>query len=107
MKRSAGILLCKLADGELRVLPVHPGGPYWVRKEAGAWTILKSEYEKLKKPLAAAIRESGEETGMQPKGGFRPLGEIVRKNRKTVSAWTAAGDPGPVQAPALPSGRSG
>lgn len=92
MKRSAGILLYKLVDGEPRVLLVHPGGPYWARKDAGAWTIPKGEYEKPEQPLAAAIREFGEETGMQPKGEFRPLGEIVQKSGKVVTAWACAGD---------------
>ncbi len=92
MKRSAGILLYKLVDGEPRVLLVHPGGPYWTRKDAGAWTIPKGEYEKPEEPLAAAIREFGEETGMQPKGEFRPLGEIVQKSGKIVTAWACAGD---------------
>ena len=73
MKRSAGILLYRLVDGEPRVLLVHPGGPYGARKDAGAWTIPKGEYEKPEEPLAAAIREFGEETGMQPKGEFQPL----------------------------------
>ncbi len=92
MKRSAGILLYKLVDGEPRVLLVHPGGPYWAQKDAGAWTIPKGECEKSEEPLAAAIREFGEETGMQPEGEFQPLGEIVQKSGKVVTAWACAGD---------------
>ena len=91
MKRSAGILLYRLVDGEPRVLLVHPGGPYWTRKDAGAWTIPKGEYAKPEEPLAAAIREFGEETGMQPKGEFRALGEIVQKSGKIVTAWASVG----------------
>jgi predicted NUDIX family NTP pyrophosphohydrolase len=92
MKRSAGILLYKLVDGEPRVLLVHPGGPYWAHKDAGAWTIPKGECEKSEELLAAAIREFGEETGMQPEGEFQPLGEIVQKSGKVVTAWACAGD---------------
>ncbi len=92
MKRSAGILLYKLAAGELRVLLVHPGGPFWARKDAGAWSIPKGEYEPGEEPLAAAIREFGEETGMRPAGEFEPLGEIVQKSGKVVNAWACEGD---------------
>ncbi len=93
MKRSAGILLYKLVDdGEPRVLLVHPGGPFWVRKDAGAWSIPKGEYRPSEDPLAAAIREFGEETGMEPRGGFHALGEIVQKSGKVVAAWACEGD---------------
>ncbi|MGO9985976.1 MAG: NUDIX domain-containing protein, partial [Rhodomicrobium sp.] len=68
MKRSAGILLYKLVDGAPRVLLAHPGGPFWARKDAGVWTVPKGEYEPGEAPLAAAIREFGEETGMEPQG---------------------------------------
>jgi predicted NUDIX family NTP pyrophosphohydrolase len=70
MKRSAGILLYKLMDGEPLVVLVHPGGPFWARKDAGAWSIPKGEYEKGEDPFRAAIREFGEETGMEPQGNF-------------------------------------
>jgi predicted NUDIX family NTP pyrophosphohydrolase len=92
MKRSAGILLYKLAAGEPRVLLVHPGGPFWAKKDAGAWSIPKGEYEPGEDPLRAAIREFGEETGMEPNGDFQALGEIVQKGRKTVTAWACQGD---------------
>lgn len=92
MKRSAGILLYKCTEGGLRVLLVHPGGPFWARKDEGAWSIPKGEYEPGEEPLAAAIREFGEETGMQPVGEFQPLGEIVQKSGKLVAAWACAGD---------------
>ncbi len=97
MKRSGGILLYKLAGGEPRVLLVHPGGPFWARKDAGAWSIPKGEYENSEEPLAAAIREFGEETGMEPKGVFQPLGEIVQKSGKAVTAWACEGDFDPAQ----------
>ncbi|MGA9764851.1 MAG: NUDIX domain-containing protein, partial [Rhodomicrobium sp.] len=92
MKRSAGILLYKCTEGGLRVLLVHPGGPFWARKDEGAWSIPKGEYEPGEEPLAAAIREFAEETGMQPVGEFQPLGEIVQKSGKLVAAWACAGD---------------
>src|SRR5208282_5308880 len=81
MKRSAGILLYKLVDQGSRVLLVHPGGPFWAKKDAGAWSIPKGEYEQWEDPLHAAIREFKEETGMEPKGDFPALGEIVQANR--------------------------
>ncbi len=92
MKRSAGILLYKLDAGEPRVLLVHPGGPFWARKDAGAWSIPKGEYEPGEEPLAAAIREFGEETGMEPIGEFQPLGEVVQKSGKAVTAWACEGE---------------
>ncbi|MGO9174077.1 MAG: NUDIX domain-containing protein [Rhodomicrobium sp.] len=92
MKRSAGILLYKLAAGEPRVLLVHPGGPFWSAKDAGVWSIPKGEYDAGAEPLRAAIREFGEETGMEPAGDFRALGEIVQKSGKVVTAWACEGD---------------
>jgi predicted NUDIX family NTP pyrophosphohydrolase len=92
MKRSAGIVLYKIRDGELRVLLVHPGGPFWARKDAATWSIPKGECDKGEDPLRAAIREFSEETGMIPKGEFYPLGEIEQSNRKTISAWACEGD---------------
>ncbi len=92
MKRSAGILLYKLAAAEPRVLLVHPGGPFWAHKDAGVWSIPKGEYEPGEEPLAAAIREFGEETGMEPVGEFQPLGEIVQKGGKVVTAWACEGE---------------
>ncbi len=97
MKRSAGILLYKLAPGEPRVLLVHPGGPFWARKDADVWSIPKGEYEPGEDALGAAIREFGEETGMQPAGDFQPLGEIVQKSGKIVTAWACEGDFDPLK----------
>jgi predicted NUDIX family NTP pyrophosphohydrolase len=92
MKRSAGILLYKLVVGEPHVLLVHPGGPFWARKDTGAWSIPKGEYGKSEAPLAAAIREFGEETGMVLDGAFQPLGDIMQKSGKVVTAWACEGD---------------
>jgi predicted NUDIX family NTP pyrophosphohydrolase len=92
MKQSAGILLYKLAAAGPRVLLVHPGGPFWAKKDAGAWSIPKGEYEPGEEALRAAIREFGEETGMAPEGHFHALGEIVQKSGKAVAAWACRGD---------------
>jgi predicted NUDIX family NTP pyrophosphohydrolase len=92
MKRSAGILLFNQAPGGPRVLLVHPGGPFWAKKDAGAWSIPKGEYEPSEDALRAAIREFGEETGMAPEGDFHSLGEIVQKSGKAVRAWACKGD---------------
>ena len=90
-KRSAGILMWK-RDGGLRVLLVHPGGPFWAKKDAGAWTIPKGEYLENEEPLAAARREFAEELGVAPKGDFRPLGEIRQKGAKPVACFAVEND---------------
>ena len=91
MRRSAGILMYKYRADELLVLLVHPGGPYWAKKDLGSWSIPKGEYEG-EDPLTAAGREFQEETGGQVQGPFLSLGEVTHSNRKTVSAWAAEGD---------------
>ena len=92
MRRSAGILMYKHGEQELFVLLVHPGGPYWAKKDLGSWSIPKGEYDEGEDPLAAAVREFQEETGGQVQGPFRSLGEVTQSNRKTVSAWAVEGD---------------
>jgi predicted NUDIX family NTP pyrophosphohydrolase len=82
----------KHRDDELLVLLVHPGGPYWAKKDLGSWSIPKGEYDEGEDPLAAAVREFQEETGGQVEGPFRPLGQITQSNRKTVSVWAVEGD---------------
>jgi predicted NUDIX family NTP pyrophosphohydrolase len=90
---SAGILLHRLNDGELEVLLVHPGGPFWARRDAGAWSIPKGEYLSDEEPLAAAMREFAEELGSAPPDGeTTDLGEIRQKSGKRVRAWALAGD---------------
>jgi predicted NUDIX family NTP pyrophosphohydrolase len=94
-KRSAGLLLFKRRDGKVQVFLVHPGGPFWRKKDAGAWSIPKGEYEEGEDPLAAAKREFEEETGIKPQGKFIALGEIKQPSGKVVSAWAFEGDCSP------------
>lgn len=82
----------RTADGAIEVLLAHPGGPYWSRKDAGAWTIPKGEFEQGEDGLGCARREFQEETGCPARGPFAPLGEVRQKSGKRVSAWTFEGD---------------
>jgi predicted NUDIX family NTP pyrophosphohydrolase len=91
-KRSAGLLMYRGSGERLSVLLVHPGGPFWAKRDLGAWSIPKGEYPPDEEPLAAARREFEEETGMGARGDFRPLGELVQPGRKVVSAWAVEGD---------------
>jgi predicted NUDIX family NTP pyrophosphohydrolase len=77
--------------GPFEVLLVHPGGPFWAKKDAGAWSIPKGEYDAGEDPIAVALREFEEETGVRPDGELRPLGEIAQ-SRKIVTAWAVEGD---------------
>ena len=87
--KSAGILLYKLENGVLRVLLVHPGGPFWAKKDAGAWSIPKGEYSEGEDPEAAARREFAEELGVALEGELQPLGEAIQPSRKRVVAYAA------------------
>jgi predicted NUDIX family NTP pyrophosphohydrolase len=91
-KRSAGILLYRRRPCGLELLLVHPGGPFWGRKDLGAWSIPKGEYAPGEDPRAAARREFAEETGMPVAGDFMPLGELVSPGRKIVTAFALEGD---------------
>jgi predicted NUDIX family NTP pyrophosphohydrolase len=91
-KRSAGILMFRRRDGEIEVLLMHPGGPFWAKKDAGAWSIPKGEYAQGEDALAVAKREFEEETGARPDGKFLPLGEVVQAGGKIVTAWALEGD---------------
>jgi predicted NUDIX family NTP pyrophosphohydrolase len=92
-KRSAGILLYRLMGGPPEVLLVHPGGPYWARKDAGSWSIPKGEYDDGEDPQACALREFEEETGTRlPAGELADLGSVKQKGGKVVTAWAAEGD---------------
>jgi len=92
MKRSAGILLFRFNNGTLEVLLVHPGGPYWASKDAGAWSIPKGEYSEGEDALSAAKREFAEETGVNVEGEFFPLGEVKQAGGKIVQVWALQGD---------------
>jgi predicted NUDIX family NTP pyrophosphohydrolase len=93
VKRSAGIALVRQTDRGLEVLLGHMGGPYWARKDAGAWTIPKGEVEPGEDPLAVAHREFEEELGVPvPAGTVTDLGEIRQAGGKTVRAWAVEGD---------------
>jgi len=89
---SAGILLYRRVGGELEVLIAHPGGPYWKRRDAGAWTVPKGLVEPGENPRDAARREFTEETGHDPGDALVSLGVITQKAGKTVHVWAAAGD---------------
>jgi predicted NUDIX family NTP pyrophosphohydrolase len=91
-KRSAGILMFRRRGGEIEVLLMHPGGPFWAKKDAGAWSIPKGEYAQGEDALAVAKREFEEETGARPEGKFLPLGEVVQAGGKIVTAWALEGD---------------
>ncbi len=91
---SAGILIYKIAaDGQLLVLLVHPGGPFWAKKDQGVWSIPKGEHHADEVPLAAAKREFQEETGQPlPEGNYLDLGQIKRQDGKIISVWAIRGD---------------
>ena len=82
----------RTAGNAIEVLLAHPGGPYWKRKDAGAWTLPKGEFEEGEDGLACAMREFREETGCAPTPPFAPLGEVRQKSGKRVSAWSFEGD---------------
>ena len=89
---SAGLLMYRIRDGRLEVLIVHPGGPFWTKKDAGSWSIPKGEFEAGEEEFAAAQREFQEETGVVPAGPFIDVGEIAQKGGKRVRAWAFEGD---------------
>jgi len=86
--RSAGVLLYRL-EPELEVLLVHPGGPYWKRRDRGAWQIPKGGIDPDEAPEEAARREAAEEIGLDVQGELRPLGEIRQAGGKWVTAFAA------------------
>ncbi len=92
-KRSAGLLMYRRVGAAVEVLLVHPGGPYWAKKDNGAWSIPKGEYDPGEDPLAAARREFAEELGvLAPKGDYVDLGTVTQSGRKMVAAFAVAGD---------------
>jgi predicted NUDIX family NTP pyrophosphohydrolase len=91
-RTSAGLVMYRVREGALEVLLVHPGGPFWAKKDAGAWTIPKGELDPGEDELAAARREFREETGLESSGPFRPLGQVRQRSGKIVHAWAFEGD---------------
>jgi predicted NUDIX family NTP pyrophosphohydrolase len=91
-KRSAGLLLYRRNECGLEVFLVHPGGPYWSKKDLGAWSVPKGEYTDAEDPLAAARREFLEETGFAVDGVYVALGSIRQTGGKIVSVWALEGD---------------
>lgn len=91
-KQSAGILAYRVNDDVLEVFLVHPGGPFWKNKNAGAWSIPKGEFNDNEEPLSAARREFEEETGQSIAGDFIELKPVKLKSGKTVYAWAVAAE---------------
>ncbi|MBS7563399.1 NUDIX domain-containing protein [Mucilaginibacter sp. Bleaf8] len=91
-RQSAGILLYRIQNNQTEVFLVHPGGPYFLNKDLGAWSIPKGEYPDDEEPLTAARREFAEETGQTVNGTFLPLPAIKQKGGKVVQAWAVEGN---------------
>jgi predicted NUDIX family NTP pyrophosphohydrolase len=93
VRTSAGILLWRRTDGGPEVLLGHMGGPFWAKKDDGAWSIPKGEYEAGEEPFAVALREFEEELGTAvPASDFVPLGELRTTSSKVLTVWAAEGD---------------
>ena len=95
-KTSAGILLYRRRT-DMETLLVHPGGPYWARKDLGAWSLPKGEIDEGEDPRAAAVREFKEETGVAIAGALLPLQPLRQPGGKTIHAWAVEGDCDPNQ----------
>jgi predicted NUDIX family NTP pyrophosphohydrolase len=91
-KHSAGLLLFRRAESGWQVLLVHPGGPFWARKDQGAWSIPKGELAEGEDPLEAAIREFAEETGQHVTGNFIALDPLRQPGGKLIHAWAVEAD---------------
>jgi predicted NUDIX family NTP pyrophosphohydrolase len=96
-KCSAGLLMYRIRNHELEVFLVHPGGPFWAKKDYGAWSISKGEYVDSEAPLEAAKREFREETGFAVQGTFLELGTVQQAGGKVVIAWAFEGDGDPAE----------
>ncbi|MDQ3009673.1 MAG: NUDIX domain-containing protein [Acidobacteriota bacterium] len=92
---SGGILLYRWGVDGIEVLIAHPGGPFWAKRDAGAWSIPKGLVDAGEEALAAACREFEEETGLPPAGPFLELGEVRQKAGKVIHAWACKGDADP------------
>ena len=95
MRISAGLLMYRTRANKVEFLLVHPGGPFWRNKDAGAWTIPKGEIEPSEEALAAAKREFEEELGVKPAGLFIELAPIQQKGGKIIHAWAFEGEADP------------
>lgn len=91
-KQSAGLIMYRKRRSTADVLLVHPGGPFWAKKDLGAWSIPKGEIEEAEEPLAAAMREFFEETAFIAQPPFLDLGSIKQQSGKTFMGWAFAGD---------------
>jgi Predicted NTP pyrophosphohydrolase len=92
-KTSAGLLIYRMTDSEAEVLLVHPGGPFWAKKDEGAWSIPKGLVEDDEEPLDAAIREAQEELGVAVDGDFSELGRYRQPGGKIVLVWAVEAEP--------------
>jgi predicted NUDIX family NTP pyrophosphohydrolase len=92
LKKTAGMLLYRLRGSVLEVFLVHPGGPFWAKKDEGAWSIPKGEFVEDEEPLNAAKREFQEETGFSIDGQFMPLAPLKQRSGKLVYAWALEAD---------------
>jgi predicted NUDIX family NTP pyrophosphohydrolase len=92
MKLSAGLFFFRFQQSAPEFFLVHPGGPFWAKKDAGSWSIPKGEIEKDEDPLVAAIRECREETGVIAEGNFIELTPVKQKSGKLVYAWAIEAD---------------
>ena len=90
-------MLYRRMGNAVEVFLVHPGGPYWAKKDKGAWTIPKGEYDEGEDALAAARREFEEETGFEAAGEMHELGTVKQKSGKVIRAWAFAGNCDPAQ----------
>jgi predicted NUDIX family NTP pyrophosphohydrolase len=91
-KKSAGLLMYRRRHGVLEVFLVHPGGPFWQKKDVGSWSIPKGEYTTEEDPLEVAKREFWEETGFRASGEFVPLTSRKQPSGKIITAWAFEGD---------------
>jgi predicted NUDIX family NTP pyrophosphohydrolase len=96
-KQSAGVLIYRRAAAGIEVFLVHPGGPFWVKKDDGAWSVPKGECAPGEDALAAARRELAEETGLTPQGEFLRLGSFRQSSAKMVEVWAVEGEADPAR----------
>lgn len=95
MKKSAGIVLFRIEDKRPEVFLVHPGGPFWAKKDAGSWSIPKGEFGEDENPQDAARREMEEETGIKTEGPFIELTPVRQKSGKIIYTWALQQDADP------------